>query len=311
MKSKVDLISELFREIEADIGTRDLSFLVLRALVNSIENLNKDDFKYFCGQFEELSNIVCSTEPKFGILNYHFKKLMMEFKANLCPAGPDFKEWKRMAIEKINEILIIAKAQKMLLIQNSEKLSVNDKTILIHDHSHTVQDVLIHYKRMNRRFRVIIAEQDYEKTHSNIERMHGADIPFQVVPAYMMSHIYEEVDMAFFGAVTLKNTMDFVMAPGTHSLISELHIEKIPSYMFIDSNKFSLWKSQKRHGVFIHKHKRTHLTKSIEYERIKYSHDRVPAELFELIITNKGIFKPDELKEFFEERLKKYSEEGV
>ena len=75
--------------------------------------------------------------------------------------------------------------------------------------------------------------------------------------------------------------------------------------MFISSKKFSLWKSKKRSEIFIHKHKREHHEKEIEYERIKYSHDRVPVSLFKKIITNEGIYTPAGLERLFNEKLKK------
>jgi translation initiation factor 2B subunit (eIF-2B alpha/beta/delta family) len=120
----------------------------------------------------------------------------------------------------------------------------------------------------------------------------------------MLSHIHDQIDMVFFGALTLKDTMNFVMNPGALSIITEFHLEKIPIYMFMGTDKFSLWKSKKRGEIFIHKHKRTHIHKPIEYERIKYSHDRVPAKLFKKIVTNEGVLTPLKLKKVFNEAFK-------
>jgi len=193
---------------------------------------------------------------------------------------------------------------KRKLIKSSDALDVKGKTILIHDHSHTVQDVLIHYKAQGKKFNVIIAEQDYEKTHDNIERLHKAGIEFTVVPAYMLSHVHDQIDMVFFGALTLKDSMDFVLNPGALSLVTEFHVEKIPVYIFLGIDKFSLWKSKKRSEIFIHRHTRQHADKPIKYERIKYSHDRVPSKYFKKIITNEGVLTPVELKQVFDEKLK-------
>lgn len=300
MQKEIDLFSNLLREMEVEIGTRDTASLVLIALTDAVKALkakNPDDFRV---QFEELVNIISSTEPKFGILNYYFGNLLKSLK------GVTEKKWKRFVIKSIDEIMKMANGQKNKLMKFAEKLNIEGKTILIHDHSHTVQDVLVHYKNMGEHFKVVIAEQDFDKTHSNIERMYAAQIPFQVVPAYMLSHVHRSIDMLFFGALTLKNTMHFVMDPGTHGTISEFHVEHVPSYMFIDTAKFSLWKSKPRGEIFIHKHLRQHISKPIEYERIKYSHDRVPAELFHSIITNEGVFTPGELKKLFDRKYKEY-----
>jgi translation initiation factor 2B subunit (eIF-2B alpha/beta/delta family) len=136
--------------------------------------------------------------------------------------------------------------------------------------------------------------------------MHKARIPFQVIPAYMLSHIHDDIDMVFFGAVTLKDTMVFVMQPGTHGVLSEFHMADVPSYLFMNTLKFSLWKSKKRVGVFMQKHTREHRRKPIQYRRIKYSHDRVPTKFFHKIVTNEGILTPPKIKKLFNEKCKQY-----
>lgn len=304
MQVKVNILSGLLRDLEAEIGTRDVSRLVLNALVDSIKVLEVSDPRGFCEQFGQLFEVLSKTEPKFGILNFHFANMKKSFAKNICHGDYCDAEWRKFAITTIETILKEDQGNKEAITKNAEKIDVENKTILIHDHSHTVQDVLCHYKRLGKHFKVLIAEQDFDKTHNNIERMHAAGIPFQVVPAYMLSHVHDQIDMCFFGALTLKDTMTFVMDPGTHGIISEFHYVKVPVYMFMDTTKFSLWKSKQRGDIFIHKHMRKHHSKEIEYERVKYSHDRVPAELFEKIVTNAGVFTPARLKALFMKKMK-------
>lgn len=306
MEKNTELLSRILRELEAEIGTSDLSNLVLMAFVDAAKALKVADSDTFCEQFKELVETVSNTEPKFGILNRRFATLLKEYNGTICCKDCSEEEWKKRVVESANDILITAHQEKFKLIHQADKLHVEEKTILIHDHSHTVQRVLAHFKSVGRKFRVVIAEQDYEKTHSNIESMYKSEIPFQVVPAYMLSHIHRQVDMLFFGALTLKDTMDFVMDPGTLGIISEFHEEGVPVYMFIEDSKFSLWKSKKRGEIFIHKDTRKHSHAAIEYERIKYSHDRVPAKLFHKIVTNEGVFSPTELEKAFKKKMEEH-----
>jgi len=306
MKKRIELMSKLLREMEADIGTRDVANLVFESFVDSLKALDVKTTKGFCPQFKKFLEVICNTEPKFGILDYHFNNLKKEFDQVLCTKDLSTKKWKHLVIKRVDQVLKYSRKQKKNLLHHSEKINVEGKTILIHDQSHTVQDILVHYKKMGKHFNVVIAEQDYDKTQNNIEKMHASKIPFQVVPTYMISHVADTIDMLFFGALTLKDSMHFVMSPGTHALISEFHVENIPSYMFISTAKFSLWKSKKRKEIFIHKHKRKHAYKAIEYERVKYSHDRVNVDLFKKIVTNKGIFSSNKLEGLFKESLSKY-----
>jgi len=310
MEKKIEHFSQLFRELEAEIGTRDLADMLLQALITSIKAFKADNISSFCEQFNDVVKIISNTEPRFGLLIYCFYRLQREFKNDYFQKLPE-KKWKKVILKGVKEILKDFRDEIRKLIEYADEIDVEGKTILIHDNSRTVQDVLAHYKYMGKHFKIVIAEQDYEKTHNNIERMHKLKIPFQVVPSYMLSHIHDSIDMVFFGALTLKDSMNFVMNPGTHGIISEFHVEGIPIYMFINARKFSLWKSKKRMGVFTHKHKRTHHAKPIEYERIKYSHDRVPHDMFTKIVTNKGVFSPAELEKLFGNRLKKYCYDDV
>lgn len=303
MNPKTELFSNLMRELEVDVGTRDLTELILRSLIDAIRGFKGSKFNNFCKQYHEFAEMVTNTEPKFGIFRYYFGYLEKEISGGICSITDD-KKWKKHAIRKIEEVLKTGRKLKRNLIKYSDELKIDGKTILIHDHSHTVQDVLVHYKSRNKKFKVIIAEQDYEKTHDNIERLHKAGINFTVVPAYMLSHVHDQIDMVFFGALTLKDTMDFVLNPGALSLITEFHSEKIPVYMFLGIDKFSLWKSKRRSEIFIHKHKRQHAHKPIEYDRIKYSHDRVPSKFFKKIVTNEGVLTPAKLKKVYKEKFK-------
>lgn len=304
--AKVDIFSELLRGLEAEHGTHDVAKIVLESLTMAVKNFKCSNVDDFCEQFSELVDVISNTEPKFGILNYHFANLRELFLQDIKSSNFDEKKWKKIATSNIEKIIKNTNQEKGDLIKFSNKLNVDGKTILIHDHSHTVQDALVHFKNIGKKFKVVIAEQDFDKTHSNIEKMYNAGIPFEVVPSYMLSHVHNKIDMLFFGALTLKDTMHFVMDPGTHSIISEFSVLKIPIIMFIGTSKFSLWKSRKRSEIFIYRHKRMHISRPIEYDRIKYSHDRVPAALFTKIVTNKGIFTPSTLKTFFMDRMEKF-----
>ena len=299
METKITIFSEILRDLESQIGTRDVSQLVLRAFNTSMKDFKPKSHDDIKKQFENLVHIISNTKPRFGVLTNFFNEIVTSFDEK-SPSSYNSNKCKLFFDNKINNLLKSENKDYEHLLSNATDINVKNKRILIHDHSHTVHDVLLNYKKKKINFNVVIAEQETDKTHSNIEFLHEHDIPFQVVPAYMISHIYNTIDIAFFGALTLKDTMHFVMDPGSSSLISELFIAKIPSYMFLEVNKFSLWKSKKRGEVFMHEHKRRHHNKPIEYNRIKYSHDRVSTEFFEKIITDKESFTQKGIKKYFD-----------
>ena len=284
-----------------------MSRMVFRSLKDAIQHLNASDNKSFYKEFKALVKNIHQTEPKYAILNYYTTKLLDSFNTVKGEEDVDYKAW---AMEKMEAISAEMAGNTTKIIEASEKINLNKKTVLLHDHSHTVHRVLLHQKKMGRKFKVIVAEQEYEKTHENIEVLHEAGIPFEVVPDYMVSHIHAQVDMVFFGALTLKDSMHFVMDPGAYGVISQFKSLKVPIYMFIKTTKFSYWKSKPRGEIYFKKHKREHCNKPIEYSRLKYSHDRVPLDLFHRVVTNEGVFSPVKLKELFEKNYKCYQKNG-
>ncbi len=300
-QSKIDLLSQLLRELEEDIGSSDVFYLVIKSLQDAVRRLKVKNEADLIGQFEKLLDVICHTSPKFGIVDYYFRNLAHDLKHTIDIHG----NVREFILEKLDEIRENAQEQRSKILHNAEKINVKKKTILLHDHSHTVHAVLRHLTKKKEKFSVIVGEQDYHKTHDNIEMLHEEKIPFQVIPDYMVSHIGENVDMVFFGALTLKDSMHFVMEPGAYSVISQFNMMGIPIYAFLNTTKFSLWKSKPRGEIFVHQHKRAHHSKPIEYDRLKYSHDRVPVKYFHRIVTNEGILTPGQLEKLY---LKKFEE---
>lgn len=286
-------MSALFRSIEGDLGTHGFCILVLESFLNAICQYKIKDKKELFQQFSDIFNLIESVKPKYAILIDSFYKIFTEADAQ--------------SIQEIEANIKVIKAsyQKEMqdLMKVSEGIDVDKKNILIYDHSHSVQNALKHLHKKGQRFTVLLAEQDLSKTEDNISFLHKLGVPFKVVPAYMISHLEETIDMAFFGGVTYQEGNLFVMDPGSKSMISELRIEKKPIYLYMTTSKFSLWPvkdSQKE--IHVKSQTMTHKAlHQIAFERIKFSHDRVSSSLIDFIVTEKGIYNSGELEEEFQE----------
>ncbi len=211
----------------------------------------------------------------------------------------DNKKSKEEQIKFIESIKASYEIEMTLLQESIKKIDTKGKEILIYDHSHSVQHALESLKKTGENFSVLIVEQDLEKTEDSIQFAHDLKIPYRVVPSYMLSYLDETIDMAFFGAVTLQDGGNFVMDPGSKSIISHLHLEKKPIYIFLTTSKFSLWKIENHQKEIYVKSYRTkhHHLKGVEFERLKFSHDRVNVKLVDYTVTEKGVFNPEKLLE--------------
>lgn len=288
-----DQLSALFRNIEMDLGTHGFCILVLDAFLEAICQYKIRDKKKLFEQFNEIFKLIENVKPRYAILIDSFYKIFRQ------ASDQTFEQ----ITNNIREIKAYYEGEMDMLIAVSDKIDVQNKNILIYDHSHSVQNILRHFKQKKQKFTVLLAEQDAEKTEDNIAFLCGAGIPFKLVPAYMISHLEETIDMAFFGAVTFQEGGQFVMDPGSKSMISELKIEEKPVYVFLTTSKFSLWEV-KDYQKEIHVKSQALNPKTsnkVEFERIKFSHDRVSAKLVDYVVTENAIFDQDGI-------MKKYSD---
>lgn len=298
-------LSEIFREIEIDLGSTKLSVLVLESLYDAVKGLKKQDLHHFFAQLQELAESVEATKPKYAIIiDSLYEVLRLAYAEDILHPEAGWPLNKEKFLKQLKRLIKRRKTEKSRIVKQSSKIKLSGKTILLFHHSGSVEAVLAAAKRKKQRFKVIVAEQDPDKTGEIIEFLSKNRIPFKVVPSYMISHVEDDIDMLFLGALTLKSTMDFVMDPGTHSLASEFHLLKKPIYVFLSTTKFSLWKGKKRAEVFKHVSRRIHPIKQIRFERIKFSHDRVELKLIDKVVTEEGVFKPAEIKEIYKDRLK-------
>jgi translation initiation factor 2B subunit (eIF-2B alpha/beta/delta family) len=309
----IEQYSRLFTQVEAEIGTRNLSDLLLGALGDMIQAYKGATVEEFCGQMKEILEVVNNTEPRFAILIdnvYHFLD-EAEHELNITNGSTHAFRSHRSALHSIiNDILEQGDQDARELLASARTLDMNGKTILIHDHSSSVQDALCALKDEGQNFDVIVAEQDTEKTLWNIESLTKNQIPFVVVPAYMLSNIEEDIDAFFMGSLTLKSTYDFVVETGTGAIVSQCRLHDTEVYMFLTTAKFALWKSEKHERHTRHRrHTRKHPHRNISFERLKFSHDRVPLHEIDYVVTERGICSAEETRKLYDKRLKKRIEQ--
>jgi len=298
-------ISQLFRDIEEDKGTHYLMRLTLKALQDSVRGFKGDDF---IGSLIKLIKRIANTEPKIALVIDQFYSII-DYLYDHSPDvfnGGDHKE------HNVENLISIAISQiNFALSENENKLWNNGADtiedgdlILIHSHSRSVIHVLIEAKRQNKEFEVILAEQEFDKTISILKLIKANDIPVKVVPEYMLSHIDHEITKVFLGVLTLNSNMNFVADAGTVAIVSEFRLMKKPIYIFMTTGKFSLWKTKSKHHTYKTKNIKCSTMHDVAYERIKFTHDRVPIEYTDYIITEEGRYVPKELEKRYWKKFK-------
>lgn len=165
-------LSALFRNIETDLGTHNFCILVLDAFLSAICQYKIKDKKELFKQFGEIFELIENVQPKYAILIDSFYKI--------------FNQAKDQSIDEIaahiKEIKTYYEGELDLLVKVAKDIKVEKKTILIYDHSNSVQKVLKYLEAVGKKFTVILAEQDPVKTEDNIALLSSAGIPFLFFP---------------------------------------------------------------------------------------------------------------------------------
>ena len=302
-------LSNIFRAIEEERGSIKLAEFVMESLETTLDAIKINDIDNLYRQFNQLFEAIRNTQPRISLVIYYFFDLWEELEKNK-PNIKSIEEFKKVIIRTTKRIQEDSERDFKDIVKIGAELVNDNDVVLVHSHSLTVREVLATADRKGKKFRVIIAEQETDKTIAMVDFFTNAMIPFTVVPEYMLSHISENVTKVFFGATTLDQEQQFICDAGSYSVLAEFHAEEIPNYMFLSTKKFSLWQTSKKHETYKTTQNRIYSTtkKILNYERIKFSHDRVPAELFNSIVTEIGIMTPDKIKEIYLTRYEKQEE---
>ncbi len=300
-------LSQLFLEIEGQIGTRDTAELVLDALLETIRDYDIKDDKKFCEKFEEVIKDIKNTTPRIGLVIEDFYEIWKELereehcKKHLDCPRLKCKDLKRSIKNKVKALKKQNRKSKKSITAHTIREIKKGDTILIHTNSHTILDALKAARR-KKRFSCIVAEQEHEKTMSIILDLQKSKIPFKVVPEYMLSHIEDEVSKVFIGGVTLNSFHHVVSNAGTKAIAAEFH-RKVPIYLLMGTRKCSFWNAKTLHHSYQEKQIKSTIHSETTYSRIKFSHDRIPMEMFDFAITEKGTMTGKAMLKWYKEEF--------
>lgn len=297
-------LSDVFRHVESDLGTTGLSVLVLESVTEAAEGF-KGNVDNFFHQLKELLMIVKNTKPRIAIVISYFCEIWDELmsRKEVIHNMDDLKT----TLRDIAELMLKEnESDSLKIVRNATEHIHDGDSILIHSHSRMVLRTIEAAHKAKKKFRVILAEQEQEKTMDMVHFLQDNNIHFFSIPEFMLSHVENEVTKVFLGSLTLNNQHNFVTDAGTNSVVSEFHHAKIPIYMLISTKKFALWESDTKQHTYkvTQKKSEKHPGKELTYNRIKFSHDRIPIDLLDHIVTEDGTYSPNQIEKLFDERFK-------
>lgn len=299
-QTSAKILSQLFLDTEKVFGSRDSCFLAMDSM--------KEAVSCFSGTSDELqteittlAKTVTAMSPRIALLIMMMFNVLHEYNAkrgSLC-----IEDEKKLLCTIINDVKAKRLKSVQKLLKFSDGIIKNGDTVLLHDISHTVFDILGRARSRGVEFQIIVAAQETKQTETVVSFLQNLHIPFTVVPEYVLIHVISTINMAFLGAVTINSRHEVIADAGSEAVISQMLYHKIPVYVPITTDKLSLWEAKQQHHSL-----KTTKQKSLggeEYDKLAFSHDRYPVDQVTEFITNKGRLPPAKLKELYDEYFKK------
>ena len=295
--------NRLLIELEQDRGTRETCSQVLACIREALAFTKFRDADDMCRQFDAFYDMFMHMKPRMAIIQHYLDQLVESHLRHSKDNLPALLEALQSDVDSAERD--IAQRGK-ILAKNMAAALPNHSHILIHSNSRSVRDALEAAARTYKKFDVIIAEQEACRTLEIARDLTRRKIPFVVVPEYMLGCIEMDITCMFIGGVTLKKDMHVIVDPGTKAVVSEMNVAHIPVYLLITTNKFSYWDTRIAHQTLKSVRTVADREKTMSFERIKFSHDRLPLHQVTHVVTEEGIFSPSSLEELYKGKLEEY-----
>ncbi|MBF0412777.1 MAG: hypothetical protein HQK70_08710 [Desulfamplus sp.] len=295
---------KLLRDIGDIQGIARTTILALESFITSIRELQCSP-EEVTELYEELADSIKKSQPKIIPMIHlieHFEKDM----CHLMKGEPSIEEIKDKAEKSLKEQIQFFKNKAATMTQYGLQYVKNGDVIIVHSASWVITNILIHAKKTTKpMFRVIILEQNKERTRQLIRALSENDIDYHVTPAHDISHYIDRANKMFLGALTITSDHKIVAPSGTAGTVSLCHLNNIKVHLFANTLHYSHLTAADQ---YIYSEERNTNTANTYFPITKHSHDLIDLSLIDHIITENGETKKDYCPVDFKARVKKEEE---
>ncbi|MCB0332533.1 MAG: hypothetical protein KDD55_03470 [Bdellovibrionales bacterium] len=283
------LNSQLVR-LDRTYGSDALAVDFVHALMDTLKKFEGDrSIANLRVELLHLYDLFLASRPRMSNLSLDLQKLVLFIDEHPDATTKDLHTY-------LVEFLALKRTRRKSAVEHAIELITPQTRLLVHSYSSTLMALLAYCAKKDKRPKVSVAGQDQIKTDKIVRHLNEHGYTFQVVSEYAISHVINEIDLAFFGGLTLNAREQVVLGPGSASLISQLRSYQIACYVLLTCNKFSFW-DERSELAFREARKKSldHFT----YEKHVFSHDVLPLKSLTGVITERGVKTPEQAVQLF------------
>ncbi|MBF0113312.1 MAG: hypothetical protein HQK74_11365 [Desulfamplus sp.] len=285
MKENVKItMYKLLRDIGDIQGIARTTILALESFIASIREL-KCTREEVAELYMELADAIKNSQPKviplIHLIEYFEKDMRQLMKEN-----PTIEEIREKAEKSLKEQIQLFKNKAATMTHYGLQYVKNGDVIIVHSASWVVTNILIHAKKTTKpMFRVIILEQNKERTRQLIQALTENDIDYHVTPAHDVSHYIDQANKMFLGALTITSDHKIVAPSGTAGTVSLCHLNNIKIHLFANTLHYS---HRAATDQYIYSEEGNTNTANTYFPITKHSHDLIDLSLIDHVITENG-----------------------
>ena len=277
---------KLFRDQTDLRGSSRVTVVALESYVSAVKTLKCTREEIF-HLFQELDDIIRESQPHIVALLHLIKEFEDEIRLF---ADQDLETIRTEAVRILEAKIAKLEDSKGRVVEQGLQCVADGDVILLHSVSAVVMNILVRaHEVLGRRFKVIVLEQDFAKTRRLLQSLNNASIPHEVIPEYTLDHAVRNATKLFLGSSAVTLDGNLVTQAGTANIVSVCYLEKIPTYVFVSSLKFSNKPSVAQQ---IHCKEERRTRNGLTYDLTTYSHCLVSTALVDHVITEDGEIQP-------------------
>ncbi|KXJ29025.1 translation initiation factor eIF-2B subunit alpha [Exaiptasia diaphana] len=166
-------------------------------------------------------------------------ELFLRFITLAALDNPDFKECKRVLIERGQLFLKRAADARAKIAKLSDSFIKDGATILTHSRSRVVIEILKSAAKQKKRFNVFITESAPDKSgHLMHDQLEECGIPSTVILDTAVGYIIEKVNLVLVGAEGVVESGGIINKIGTYQMAVMTKAANKPFYVVAESFKF-------------------------------------------------------------------------
>ena len=280
---------KLLRDIGDIQGIARTTILALNSFIEAIRELQCSR-EEVADLYIELATAIKNSQPKVIPLIHLIERFENDMR-QLMKNEPSIEEIRDSAEKSLNKQIELFKSNAARVTEHGLQYVKNGDVIIVHSASSVVTNILIRAKHsLNMMFRVIVLEQNKERTRQLVQAFRQHDIDYHVTPAHDLSHYVEQANKMFLGALTITSDHKIVAPSGTSGTVSLCHLNNIKVHLFANTLHYS---HKTATDQYIYSEEGNTNTANCYFPITRHSHDLIDLELIDHVVTENGETKKD------------------